>query len=81
MKLCYTDTDSFIFYTKTKDFYEDINNNVEKWFDNELGGRIMTKFVSLCSKTYAYLIDDFEEKKRNKGVKKCVVINELKFSY
>ena len=33
MKLCYTDTDSFIFHIKTKDFYEDINNNVEKWFD------------------------------------------------
>ena len=33
MKLCYTDTDSFIFHTKTKDFYEEIYNDVEKWFD------------------------------------------------
>ena len=33
MKLCYTDTDSFIFHTKTKDFSEDINNDVEEWFD------------------------------------------------
>ena len=42
----------------------------------------MTNFVDLCSKTYyAYLIHDFEEKKRNKGIKKCVVKNELKFSY
>ena len=32
MKLCYTDTDSFIFHTKTKDFYEEIDNDVEKWF-------------------------------------------------
>ena len=87
MKLCYTDTDSFIFHIKTKYFYEDINNDVEEWFDtsnykidrpllvtdknkkvldkfiDELGGRIMTKFVGLRSKTYAYLIDDFEEKK------------------
>ena len=31
-KLCYTDTDSFI-YIKTKDFFEDISNGVEKWFD------------------------------------------------
>ena len=30
---------------------------------------------------HAYLIDDFEEEKRNKGVKKCVVKNELNFSY
>ena len=27
-KLCYTDTDSFIAYTKTEDFYEDIAPNV-----------------------------------------------------
>ena len=32
-KLCYTDTDSFILHIKTKDFYEDINNDVEEWFD------------------------------------------------
>ena len=32
-KLCYMDTDSFIIYIKTKDFYEDIANDVQKWFD------------------------------------------------
>ena len=32
-KLCYTGTDSFIIYTKTRDFFEDIPNDVEKWFD------------------------------------------------
>ena len=32
-ELCYTDTDSFVIYIKTEDFYEDIANNVEKWFD------------------------------------------------
>ena len=32
-KLCYTDTDSFIIYIKTEDFFEDISNDVEKWFD------------------------------------------------
>ena len=32
-KLCYMDTDSFIFYIKTEDFYKDIANDVEKWFD------------------------------------------------
>ena len=37
--------------------------------------------VDLLSKTYAYLLDDSEEKKRNKRVKKCVVKNELKFIY
>ena len=30
VKLCYTDTDSFIIYIKTDDFFEDISNDVEK---------------------------------------------------
>ena len=32
-KLCYIDTDSFIIHIKTEDFYEDIANDVEKWFN------------------------------------------------
>ena len=32
-QLCYMDTDSFIIHIKTEDFYEDIDNDVEKWFD------------------------------------------------
>ena len=32
-KRCYKDTDSFIFHTKTEDFYEDIANDVEKRYD------------------------------------------------
>ena len=29
-KLCYTDSDSFIIYIKTEDFFQDISNDVEK---------------------------------------------------
>ena len=50
-------------------------------FKDELGGKIMTKFVGLRSKTYAYLIDDFEEIKKNNGVKMCLVETEIKFNY
>ena len=32
-KLCYTDTDSFIINIKTEDFFQDISNDVEKWFN------------------------------------------------
>ena len=32
-KLCYTDTDSFIIDIETEDFFEDISNDVERWFD------------------------------------------------
>ena len=33
VKLCYMDTDSFIIYIITEDFYKDIANDVEKCFD------------------------------------------------
>ena len=33
VKLCYVDTDSFIIHNITEDFFEDISNDVEKWFD------------------------------------------------
>ena len=32
-KLYYTDTDSFTINIKTEDFFEDISNDVERWFD------------------------------------------------
>ena len=32
-KLCYTDTDNFVIHIFTEDFFEDINNDVERWFD------------------------------------------------
>ena len=32
-KLCYTDTDSFIISIQTEDFFEDICNDVEVWYD------------------------------------------------
>ena len=33
VKLCYMDTDSFVIYVETEDFYKDIANDVDKWFD------------------------------------------------
>ena len=32
-KLCYMDTDSFVIHIFTEAFFEDIDNNVERWFD------------------------------------------------
>ena len=32
-KLCYMDTDSFVINIFTEDFFGDINNDVERWFD------------------------------------------------
>ena len=30
---CYMDTDSFVMYIKTEDFYKDIADDVDRWFD------------------------------------------------
>ena len=103
-KLCYTDTDSFIINIKTEDFFEDISNDVEKWFDtsnynkkdkiplpvgknkkvpglfkDELGGKIMTEFVALRPKAYAYLDDDGNEHNQSKGTKRYVIKQKLMF--
>ena len=32
-KLCYTDTDNFIIHIITEEFFADISDNVERWFD------------------------------------------------
>ena len=37
---------------------------------DELGGKIMTKFVGLKAKTYSYLIDEGSEDKKANGTKK-----------
>ena len=33
VQLCYMDTNSFVIHIITEDFYKDIANNVEIWFD------------------------------------------------
>ena len=103
--LCYMDTDSFIIYIKTEDFYDDFADDVEKWFDtsnyddnvdrplrkgmdnkviglmkDELGGKIMTEFVTFRPKTYSYLTDDDKNIKKAEETKKCPIKKKLKFN-
>ena len=33
IELCYADTNRCILYIKAEDFYEDIANDIEEWFD------------------------------------------------
>ena len=96
------DIDSFVINIFTEDFFEDINNDVERWFDtsnydendkrplpigknkkviglfkDELGGKIMKEFCALRAKTYTYLMDDDNEKKKAKGIKKYIIKRRL----
>ena len=45
---------------------------------DELGGKIITEFVTLRPKTYSYLTDNKEDKKA-KGTKKCIIKKMIKF--
>ena len=46
---------------------------------DNLGGKIMKKFVGLKAKSFSYLIDDVSEDKKTKGTKKCPIKKKLKF--
>ena len=96
VKLCYMDTDSFVYEIETEDFYRDIAKDVEKRFDtsgyskdenrplpigknkkviglmkDKLGGVIMTEFVALREKMYAYRkIDRLSAQHEHKDVGK-----------
>ena len=47
---------------------------------DELGGKIITEFVTLRPKTYSYSTDDGKEDKKAKGTKKCVIKRMIKFN-
>ena len=47
---------------------------------DELGGKIITEFVTLRPKTYSYLTDDGKEDKKTKETKKCVIKKMIKFN-
>ena len=47
---------------------------------DELGGKIITEFVTLMPKTYLFLTDDGKEDKKAKGTKKCVIKKMIKFN-
>ena len=49
------------------------NEKVIGLMNDELGGKIMTKFVRLRAKTYNYLNDDGSEDKKAKDTTKCVL--------
>ena len=55
------------------------NKKVIGLMKDELGGKIITEFVTLRPKTYSYLTDDGKENKKAKGTKKCLIKRMIKF--
>ena len=56
------------------------NKKVIGLMKDELGGKIITEFVTLRPKTYSFLADDGKEDKKAKGTKKCIIKKMIKFN-
>ena len=102
IRMVYTDTDSFVFHTKTDDIYQDLkeindemdfsgydknhkcydatNKKVLGKFKDECEGKIMTGFIGLRPKSYAFKIHgDDKEYKKCKGTAKNTVKRKIKY--
>ena len=56
------------------------NKKVIGLMKDELGGKIITAFVTLRPNTYSYLTDDGKEDKKAKGIKKYIIKRMIKFN-
>ena len=56
------------------------NKTVIGLMKDELGGKIISEFVTLRPKTYSFLTDDGKEDEKAKGTKKCVIKKMIKFN-
>ena len=57
------------------------NKKVIELMKDELGEKVMTKFVGLRDKTYSYLIDDGSEDKITKGTEKFLIKRGSSYCY
>ena len=55
------------------------NKKIIRLMKDELGGKIITDFVTLRPKTYSYLTGDGKIDKKAKGTKKCLIKRMIKF--
>ena len=65
-------------YNPDRPFPVGLNKQVIGLMKDELGGGIMSEFVTLRLKMYAYKVGGSESKKC-KGIKKCVVKKSISF--
>ena len=69
-KICYMDTDSFVIYIKTEDFYEGIADGVKKWFDTSNCGEDDKRLLPIGESKK--VIGFFKDKLGGKIMKKFV---------
>ena len=56
------------------------NKKIIGLMKDELGGKVITEFVTLRPKTYSFLTDDGKKDKKAKGTKKWVIKKMIKFN-
>ena len=77
-KLCYTDNNSFITYIKTEDFFEDISNDVEKWFDTSNYNKKSKILILMGKKKVPGL---FKDELEGKIITEFVALRRKTYSY
>ena len=78
-KLCYMDTDSLIIHIKTEYFYEDIANDVEKWFDTSSYDDDVDRPLPKCMNKKN--IDFFKDELGGKIMKEFVGLRAKTYAY
>ena len=54
-----------------------VNKKVIGLMKDEFGGKIITEFIALRPKMYAYKVFNGKEEKKSKGTKKCVIKKQI----
>ena len=78
-KLCYMDTDSFIINIFTDDFFDHINNNVERWFDTSNYDNNDKRPLSICKNKK--VIGMFKDELGGKIMKTFCAIRAKTYAY
>ena len=67
-------------YPKEHTNYDKTNKKVLGKFKDEVNGKIITEFIGLKPKMYAFKVQDDKEQKKAKGVPKHIVKKEMNFN-
>ena len=73
------DTDSFVIHIKTEDFFEDINNDVKRWFDTSNYGEIDKTLLKIGANKK--VIEMFNDKLGGKIMKEFCALKAETYAY